>query len=189
MQYAPRLLTKNIPLLQATQRLGRQELYSFYIMFKALTVVSSQIIQKDGSFNTNGVEYDVWRRGIFQLNMMSEDMARRVYVKIDESMEGTLDWEEFLKGMQIINAKTKMQMIELFINLADIHRNGQLNFSELTELSAFSLKRYFSTSDAKFFNSLVEYFARFIFKVCDTPTTEKLNLHTITGIIEKVSSV
>lgn len=158
-------------------------------MFKALTVVSSQITQTDGSFNTHGVEYDVWRKGIFQLNMMSEDMARRVYVKIDESMEGTLDWEEFLKGMEIINAKTKMQMIELFISLADIHHNGYLTFKELTELSAFSLKRYFSTKDRLFFESLVEYFARFIFKVCDTPLTEKLNLHTITDLIEKVGFV
>jgi Ca2+-binding EF-hand superfamily protein len=189
MNNAPRLLNKNIPLLQATQKMGRQELYTFYIMFKALTVVSSQIIKPDGGFNTQGVEYSVWRRGIFQLSMMSDDMAKRVYMKIDDSMEGTLDWEEFLKGMQIINAKTKMQMIELFINLADIHRTGQLDFKEMCELSAFSLKRYFSTKDQQFFSSLVEYFARFIFQACDTPLDQKLNLKAIVDLIEQVGSI
>ena len=178
-----RLVETNIPKLQANLRIGRVELYSFYILFKALSVVSSQILNHDGSFNTEGVHYEMWKKGIFKLNMMSEEMAKRVYVKIDESMEGILDWGEFLKGMQIINAKTKLQMMDLFVNLADTNRNGYLNFEELCEISKLALKKYFSSNDSLFFNSLANYFARFIYETCETPFSEKLRIARIKELI------
>ena len=188
MANAPRLMNNNIPMMQFGLRLGRKELYSFYIMFKALAVVSSQVADREGRFTTEGVQYSMWRKGIFQLSMMSDDMAQRVYVKIDESMEGILDWSEFLKGMQIINAKTKKQMIELFITLADQNHLGTLTFHEMCELSAITLKRYFSTADQAFFLSMADYFARFIFEVCETPLTQKLNIKKIVPLIQEVGA-
>lgn len=181
-------MNNNIPQMQYDLRLGRKELYAFYIMFKALAVVSSQLPAKDGGFNTEGVEYNVWRKGIFQLNMMSEDMAKRVYVKIDDSMEGMLDWQEFLNGMQIINAKTKMQMIELFINLADPNHLEFLTFAEMKDLSTLTLKRYFSTKDKDFFEAMTDYLARFIFEVCETPTSQRLQIRKILKLIEEVGA-
>jgi Ca2+-binding EF-hand superfamily protein len=186
MKNAPRLMNNNIPQMQHDLRLGRKELYSFYIMFKALAVVSSQLPGKNGGFNTEGVEYNVWRKGIFQLNMMSDNMAKRVYIKIDDSMEGMLDWQEFLKGMQIINAKTKMQMIELFINLADPNHIGVLTFGDMKDLSALTLQRYFSTKDKDFFEAMTDYLTRFIFEVCETPLNQRLQIRKILKLIEEV---
>lgn len=183
MRHTKPLVDSNIPKLQAELRIGRVELYSFYMLFKALSVVSSQILKPDGTFNTSGVHYDIWRTGIFQLNMMSDEMAKRVYVKIDESMEGILDWGEFLEGMKIINAKTKLQMIDLFLKLADQNKNGLLTFKELSMLSGLALKRYFTTTESEFFQSLRDYFARFIFDSCETPYNEKLEIVKIKELI------
>lgn len=188
MQNTGRLIESNIPKLQGELRIGRVELYSFYILFKALSVATSQVLQPDGSFTTQGVLYDAWRRGIFQLHMMSDDMAKRVYLRIDESMEGILEWGEFLKGMQIINAKTKLQMIDLFISLADSNRTGLLDFGELKELSGLTLKRYFSSTNDAFFCGLTDFLARFIFDTCDTPLSEKLPIRRIKELIVEVVS-
>lgn len=186
MKRAPRLMNNNIPQMQHELRIGRKELYSFYIMFKALAVVSSQMPAKDGRFHTGGVQYQAWRKGIFQLSMMSDEMARRVYVKVDDSMEGVLNWHEFLKGMQIINAKTKMQMIELFITLVGSNHMGLLSFAEMKDLSSLTLQRYFSTGETDFFDAMSDYLARFIFEVCDTDPSEKLKLKKIINLIEEV---
>lgn len=182
------LVGANIPKLQGELHIGRVELYSFYVLFKALSAATSQVAQADGSFTTQGVLYDAWRRGIFQLHLMSDDMARRVYLRIDESMEGVLEWGEFLRGMQIINAKTKLQMIDLFLSLADANRSGLLDFRELQELSALTLQRYFVASDDAFFRGLADFLARFIFEACQTPLAEKLPIRRIKELIEEVRS-
>ncbi len=183
---AGRLLEANIPKLQGELQIGRVELYAFYVLFKALSVATSQVLQADGSFTTQGVLYEAWRHGIFQLHLMSDDMARRVYLRIDESMEGVLEWGEFLKGMQIINAKTKLQMIDLFISLADANRSGLLDFAELRELSGLTLKRYFVATDDAFFGGLADFLARFIFEACETPLAEKLPIRRVKELIEEV---
>lgn len=184
-----RLVNTNVPYIQSAHRISRMELYSFYILFKALSVVSSQIRNPDNGYTTNGVKYDIWKKGIFQLNMMSDDMAKKVYFKIDQSMEGLLDWEEFLKGMQLLNAKTKLEMITLFINLADSHQNGHLSFEELTQISQMTLKRFLKSTDSAFFNSLAKYFAKFIFESCQVPLNQPLKLELIKELIQNVSLI
>ena len=88
--------------------------------------------------------------------------------------------------MQIINAKTKKQMIELFINLADSRQTGYLQFNEVVDLSTLTLHRYFQSKDKIFFDSLANYFARFIFEVCDTPLKDELKISRIRELIEEV---
>jgi Ca2+-binding EF-hand superfamily protein len=173
---AVRMVESNIPMMEADLGFSRFELFSFFVLFKALSVVSSQVRQPDGDFITDGCLYEIWRRGVGRLSTMSDNLAYKIYIKIDESMEGILDWREFLKGMQLLNAQTKIDMIDLFLKLADSRRTGFLSFEELRELAQLTLLRYLKISDNRFFKSIAEYFTKLIFEITETPLDQLIEL-------------
>ena len=53
-----------------------------------------------------------------------------------------MDWNEFLKLMVIIRAKTLAEKINLFIKIADVNGDGKLDWSEITEIVEVVLERY-----------------------------------------------
>lgn len=51
--------------------------------------------------------------------MQSEELAKSIFSKIDYNFSGFLNWDEFLKLMVIIRAKTLKEKIDLFIKISD----------------------------------------------------------------------
>lgn len=51
--------------------------------------------------------------------MQSEELAKSIFAKIDFNYSGFLNWDEFLKLMVIIRAKTLKEKIDLFIKISD----------------------------------------------------------------------
>lgn len=51
--------------------------------------------------------------------MQSEELARKIFAKIDFNYSGFLNWSEFLDLMVNIRAKTLKDKIDLFIKIAD----------------------------------------------------------------------
>lgn len=88
------LLSQNIPMLQNTTGFSRQDLYSFFILFKALCQITSQRYVQEKK-EVNGIDFQTFKDGIFQISVQSDELARRIFFKIDRSCEGVLDWGEF----------------------------------------------------------------------------------------------
>jgi Ca2+-binding EF-hand superfamily protein len=53
-----------------------------------------------------------------------------------------MDWQEFLKLMVSIRAKTVSEKINLFIKIADENGDGKLSWDEIYSLSRICLSKY-----------------------------------------------
>lgn len=150
-------------MLQQTN-FSRSELHSTYILYRVLQdVTSQQFPQYD---ITNGLNYESFQKGIYQIFVQSEIIAQKIFTTIDCASTGFLNWKKFLKLMGIIKAKTLDQKIDLFIKIADENGKGMLFVDEVYQLCSVCLSKYINEeNDPRFFKELVHYFTKLIFNV------------------------
>lgn len=68
-----------------------------------------------------------------------------------------MDWNEFLKLMVIIRAKSLSEKINLFIKIADQNGDGSLDWTEIKSLAKMCLERFLnhkSDSDKEFIEKI-----------------------------------
>lgn len=90
-----------------------------------------------------------------------------------------MNWPEFISGMQMIKAKTLADKIGLFIKLADEDGNGELSIQEVRHFCRACLSRYLKPDFEGFVDSLVEFFANFIFQSMNINTDNEIPLKDI----------
>ena len=76
-----------------------------------------------------------------------------------------MDWNEFLKLMVSIRAKTLTEKINLFIKIADKDGNKMLSYLEIFELAKICLGKYIrikGTEDNEFLDDLCHFFTKLI---------------------------
>jgi hypothetical protein len=98
--------------------------------------------------------------------MLSEELAQRIFNLVDYNYSGFMDWNEFLRLMVSIRAKTLSEKINLFIKIADEDENGKLSQFEIFDLSKICLTKFIkvnSSESEKFIDDLCEFFTRLIF--------------------------
>lgn len=106
----------------------RTEIHSIYILYKALQETTSQLVtdyskKKLIIFSTynldidDGINYYTFRKGIYQIFVQSEEIAKKIFYTIDFNYSEYLNWEEFLNLMEIIKGKTLREKIDLFIRV------------------------------------------------------------------------
>ena len=98
--------------------------------------------------------------------MQSEVLAKRIFDTIDYNYSGFMDWGEFLKLMVIIRAKTLAEKINLFIKIADVNKDGSLEWDEIKELAMICLGKYIKDDGDEdgFLSKLCDYFTKLICK-------------------------
>ena len=132
----------------------------------------------------SGLNYETFRKGIYQIYVQSEVIAEKIFLSIDSASSGFLNWEKFLKLMGIIKAKTQDEKIDLFIKIADEDGNGNLSREEIFNLCTICLSKYMnSATDPQFFQDLAEYFTRLIFNAVNVDINEEIPLHKIKDAI------
>ena len=132
----------------------------------------------------SGLNYDTFRKGIYQIYVQSEVIAEKIFNSIDTSSSGFLDWQKFLRLMGIIKAKTQDEKIDLFIKIADDDMNGKLSREEIYNLCTVCLSKYMNqTNDPQFFEGLAEYFTKLIFNAVEVDITEEIPLQKIKDAI------
>lgn len=90
-----------------------------------------------------------------------------------------MNWPEFISGMQMIKAKTLADKIGLFIKLADEDGNGLLSIAEVEHFCKACLSRYIQPEYKDFTESLVDFFAKYIFEVLNIDTDKEIPLQSI----------
>ena len=77
-----------------------------------------------------------------------------------------MDWDEFLKLMVIIRAKTLAEKINLFIKIADENGDGTLSAEEIKTLAKICLSKYITDDGVEggFLDKLCDYFTKLIFQ-------------------------
>lgn len=116
------LYFQNIPKLLLSTEFSRREIHAAYIMYKALEAVSSQMNKRYEI--GDGVDFNTFRHGIYQVFMQPEQLAKEMFSIIDFNFSGCLNWNEFLDLMVVIKAKTLEERINLFIRICDKDLNG-----------------------------------------------------------------
>ncbi|CAD8108577.1 unnamed protein product [Paramecium sonneborni] len=169
-----------IPKILSETNFSRYELHNTYILYCALQQITSQRYRY---YNVDdGVDYNTYRMGIYQIFMQSEYLAQEIFNKIDFNYSGFLNWNEFLKLMVSIRAKTLVQKLDLFIQISDKDGNGQLCWDEIFQLSKVCLSKYIQNSD-DFLDMLCEYYTRLIFKVVEKEPHEEIPFSAIKDAI------
>ncbi|CAD8193646.1 unnamed protein product [Paramecium octaurelia] len=170
------LFIQGIPKILKDTNFSRYELHNTYILFCALQQITSQRYRY---YNVDdGVDYDTYRTGIYQIFMQSEFLAQEIFNKIDFNYSGFLNWNEFLKLMVSIRAKTLIEKLDLFIQISDQDGNGQLCWDEIYQLSKVCLAKYIQNTD-DFLDMLCEYYTRLIFKVVGKEPHEEIPFSAI----------
>ncbi|CAD8127638.1 unnamed protein product [Paramecium sonneborni] len=170
------LFIQGIPRILKDTNFSRYELHNTYILYCALQQITSQRYQH---YNVDdGVDYDTYRSGIYQIFMQSEFLAQEIFNKIDFNYSGFLNWNEFLKLMVSIRAKTLIEKLDLFIQISDQDGNGQLCWEEIFQLSKVCLSKYIQNTD-DFLDMLCEYYTRLIFKVVGKDPHEEIPFSAI----------
>lgn len=182
------LFCQNIPLLQNQSGFMRTDLYNFYIMYKALCTVGS-LRHFDKKKVVNGIDFDTFREGIFQICMQPDELAQRIFFKIDRNCEGYIRWSEFLYCMTVINAKTISDKINLFIKVADEDGNGELSYDEIICLTSICLSKFIhvdpeeDAEKAIFMEDISDYFAKLIFDTCEVDYDDEIPFERIRELI------
>ncbi|CAD8113582.1 unnamed protein product [Paramecium sonneborni] len=170
------LFIQNIPKLLSSSNFSRYELHNTYILYCALQQITSQRYKY---YNINdGVDYQTYRRGIFQIFFQNEFLAQQIFNRIDYNYSGFLNWEEFLKLMMSIKAKTVVEKIDLFISISDSDGNGRLSHDEIFKLAKLCLSHYVQDK-GEFLDILCEYYTRLIFQIVDKDVTEEIPFEEI----------
>ncbi|CAD8192239.1 unnamed protein product [Paramecium pentaurelia] len=170
------LFIQGIPKILKDTNFSRYELHNTYILYCALQQITSQRYRY---YNVDdGVDYDTYRTGIYQIFMQSEFLAQEIFNKIDFNYSGFLNWNEFLKLMVSIRAKTLIEKLDLFIQISDQDGNGQLCWEEIYQLSKVCLAKYIQNTD-DFLDMLCEYYTRLIFKVVGKEPHEEIPFSAI----------
>ncbi|CAD8117425.1 unnamed protein product [Paramecium sonneborni] len=170
------LFIQNIPKLLSSSNFSRYELHNTYILYCALQQITSQRYKY---YNINdGVDYQTYRRGIFQIFFQNEFLAQQIFNRIDYNYSGFLNWEEFLRLMMSIKAKTVVEKIDLFISISDSDGNGRLSHDEIFKLAKLCLSHYVQDK-GEFLDILCEYYTRLIFQIVDKDVTEEIPFEEI----------
>ncbi|KAM3134789.1 hypothetical protein pb186bvf_013114 [Paramecium bursaria] len=177
----PLLYQQNIPHLQRQTSFTRKELYQTHILYKALEAVSSQMTPNYEI--GEGVGFDAFRNGIYQVFMQPHELAQSMFNTIDYNFSGFLNWQEFLDLMVCIKAKTLVERVNLFIKIADKDGNGQLSRDEVYNLAHICLGRYIKSDQQKLLEQLCEYFTKLIFETLEVNINEEIPLKKIKDAI------
>lgn len=117
MEANPPLVSQNVPFLSNSTGFTRTELHTLYSMYKALCFATSQrcgIMEYDVE---DGIDEPVFRKGVYQVFIQSDFIAKRIFHTIDYNFSKYMNWPEFIDGMQMIKAKTLTEKIGLFIKV------------------------------------------------------------------------
>ncbi|KRX04958.1 hypothetical protein PPERSA_06592 [Pseudocohnilembus persalinus] len=170
-------IDKNIKKSDKPSNFTRRDIHQMYILYKALHEVTSQ---RYPSYKLDdGLDYDTYRNGIYQVYMYSEELAQRVFRLIDYNFSGFMDWQEFIKLMVSISAKTLSEKINLFIKIADEDGNGSLSWEEIYDLAKICLSKYIKNEDDGFLEMLCEYYTKLIFQIVNVDVNEEIPLELI----------
>lgn len=90
-----------------------------------------------------------------------------------------MDWEEFLKLIVSIRAKTLSEKINLFIKIADEDGNGSLSWDEIYDLAKICLSKFIVNNEDGFLDMLCEYYTKLIFETVRIPLEEEIPLELI----------
>ncbi|KRX07632.1 hypothetical protein PPERSA_11181 [Pseudocohnilembus persalinus] len=190
----PEILTKIPELTNGKQPIGKEILSNFsrfdvqqiYTIYKSLHQITAQRY-KVGDYNVDdGIDYHVYRNGLYQIFMQCDSLAKDIFNSIDYNYSGWMDWSEFLKLMVIIRAKSLSEKINLFIRIADKNGDGALEKDEVFKLAKDCIGNYIqSDENDEFLNELCEYFTKLIFQLCETPLDEEIPLKLIRRTIIK----
>lgn len=176
----PPLLSQNIPSLSNSTGFTRGELHTIYILYKSLCQVTSQRYGKLEYDVADGIDDHVFRRGVYQVFIQSDEIAQRIFNAIDYNLSHFMNWPEFISGMQMIKAKTLSDKLSLFIKLADEDGNRLLDADEITEFCVDTLSRFVKAeSNPEFLQEMVDYFRKVIFEIMGYTEKDQIPLDEI----------
>ena len=112
------------------------------MLFKSLYDITAMKFKKRKRERIKGISYDVWKDGIFRLQILPEELVKKIFLKVNKGTKGVLNWRDFLECMRMISAKTMTDKIDLFIKIADDDGNGELSYEEIHRLCMLCLQKY-----------------------------------------------
>lgn len=177
------LITKNMPKLMHANSFTRGELFEFFTVFKVLCDITSQKLKMDKEEQKIGISEKIWSKGVVRLNLLGDFLVKKIYYMLDVKEEGFIDWEEFVKCMQIINTRTFKDKIDLFVNISDDNGNGKLDKDEVSQYCKIILKKFMRKVNESFLEDMTDFFTRFIFQTCGFSLEEEIPATLIRQLI------
>ena len=82
----------------------------------------------------------------------AERLCEIVFKKYDSNKNGSLDFEEFILGMDMTNAATAEEKLKVAFRMYDLDGNGELDLDEMTQIvqDIYAMQRVYAKLGAKF---------------------------------------
>lgn len=134
----------------------------------------------------NGIDFNTFYNGLEEMSMAPYGVLDHLFVNFAKS--STLNFEGFLKIVNLIKAKKTEDKIALILKLMDEDENGLLSFEEIVERCKKMLDEILERGEGELsLESMSHYISKQIFRAVRVEESEEIPIEKIRELIESNS--
>ncbi|KAM3139507.1 hypothetical protein pb186bvf_008343 [Paramecium bursaria] len=186
-QNHPTMIQYNIPKIMAETGFNRQEVHEVYSRYKALLAFECQNIPgMTRKLMPNGISLESFNAGLDELSMAPSGVVDQLFQFFAKS--NSMNFEGFLKAINLIKAKQNDNKIEMILKLIDENQNGLLSYDEIKNRCVLMMDDMLKGNDGELsVDNMVDYITRSIFDAVKLPYHEEIPIDKIRKLIESKS--
>ena len=182
IEYPP-LINYNIPkILKEHPKYLLNDLIKYYTKFKSLINLWLNV-HNNLSNAQFGIDFETFYNCTEELCNEEKDLVKRIYEKINNSPSGFLSLEDFIEALNSMNQKDLINQFYFFLKIFGNIGKKHLSYNEVLQISIISIKRLAknqkSKEDEKIIRDLGNFFANFLFKICEAKTEDGIKIEKL----------
>ena len=175
----PTILSYNLPLVvEKYPKYSLTDLIKYYTKFKSLVNLWLNM-HPDLKVVQYGIDFNTFYNCTEELCHEEIELVKKIYDTINSGSSGILSLEDYIDAMNTLNRNDLIDQFEFFLKVFDAKDKIYLSYNEILQISSISIKRLIKSKDGDKENitkDLSEFFASFIFRICNCKKTEGLEI-------------
>lgn len=176
----PSLLNYNIPkIIKENNMISLRDLIKYYTKFKSLINLWFNV-HKNLNDVQFGIDFQTFYYCSDELFKEEEELAKKIYEKINNSPSGFLSLDDYIQALNDINQNDIVRQFYFFLKVFGNLGKKYLSFNDILQISLISIKRLArnnnTTKDEEVIRDLGYFFANYIFKICEANINEGIEI-------------
>ena len=177
----PTLLSYNFPMIvENNPKYSLNNLIKFYTKFKILVNLWLNM-----HYNVDvvqyGIDFDTFYNCTNELCHEDIVLVKKIFDTINTGSSGMLSMEDFIDALNNLNRNDLMDQFEFFLKVFHAKNKKYLSYNEILQISSISIKRLIKNNEngdiENITKDLSDFFASFIFRICNCKQTEGLEIN------------
>ena len=140
-----------------------------------------------------GIDFETFYNCTEELCNEEKDLAKRIFEKINNSPSGFLSLEDFIESLNSLNQKDLVRQFYFFLKVFGKIGKKFLTYDEVLKISLISIKRLAKNQntkeDEKIIKDLSNYFANYLFKICDANINDGIEIEKLRNMLNSQGEI